>query len=114
MTNIEDLLGRVNRLKAILEDPHPGLYVWRQAYADASKDLLAFYDEGEGYEQKTRDQRIWDAAVQQCIGDMERAAASIAVPPGYVGFIRFEPIPFKAHEPKFGDGTIRGESKNPL
>lgn len=32
MKNIEILLNEVNQLKALLEDPHPGLFTWWEAY----------------------------------------------------------------------------------
>ena len=68
MTHIEDLLQRVNALRDLLMDPHPGLLAWRAAYDVTSNRILAFYGFGTAARQ-----RIWDAAVQQTIGDMERA-----------------------------------------
>jgi len=44
MTHIEDLLRRVNRLRDLLEDPHPGVVEWRLAFNAASESLLRFYD----------------------------------------------------------------------
>ena len=44
MTNIKDLLSRVDRLRALLLDPHPGLAEWRLGFDAASESLLHFYD----------------------------------------------------------------------
>ena len=44
MTNIKDLLSRVDRLRALLLDPHPGLGEWRLGFNAASESLLHFYD----------------------------------------------------------------------
>ena len=46
MTNIKDLLSRVDRLRALLLDPHPGLGEWRLGFNAASESLLHFYDDG--------------------------------------------------------------------
>ena len=45
MTNIKDLLTRVDRLRALLLDPHPGLGEWRLGFNAASTSLLHFYDD---------------------------------------------------------------------
>ena len=45
MTNIKDLLSRVDRLRALLLDPHPNLAEWRLGFNAASESLLHFYDD---------------------------------------------------------------------
>lgn len=73
MTHIEELSDIVNRLKLLLDDPHPGLFTWRRHYNETVKEFFAFFDDPHDYQQRTKAQEIWDAAVQQTIGDMERS-----------------------------------------
>lgn len=87
MTHIEELSGIVNKLKMLLDDPHPGLYTWRTHYNETVKEFFAFFDDPHDYQQRTKAQEVWDAAIEQAISDMERVAAEFPVPPGYVGFM---------------------------
>lgn len=89
MTHIEELSAIVNKLKGLLDDPHPGLITWRQHYNETVKEFFAFFDDPHDYQQRTKAQEIWDAAVEQTIGDIERTlrerGAMIPVPiPGGV------------------------------
>jgi hypothetical protein len=44
-----DLIGSVTRYRALVDDPHPGLFSWNQAYQDAwecvEKDLARVRNE---------------------------------------------------------------------
>ena len=44
MSHLTDLQGRVENLRLLLADAHPGLYAWRQAYESAVSKLLDFFD----------------------------------------------------------------------
>ncbi len=44
MSNITDLQGRLESLRLLLADPHPGLFTWRMAYERAANRLLEFFD----------------------------------------------------------------------
>ena len=46
MTNIEELQEIVNGLKALLDDPHPGLFTWQAMVAKRLEQFTKFY-EGE-------------------------------------------------------------------
>jgi hypothetical protein len=46
MTNIDILKGRVHDLSLLLNDPHPGLMTWRDAYAEFSNRLIEFFGHG--------------------------------------------------------------------
>jgi len=37
------LLEEVNHLKALLEDPHPGLITWNEAYQKRLKEISSYY-----------------------------------------------------------------------
>lgn len=43
MTNIEKLLNEVNQLKSLLEDPHPGLFTWCEAYYNKLCEISSWY-----------------------------------------------------------------------
>lgn len=73
MTHLEELSDIVNRLKDLLDDPHPGVMTWREALARTSKEFLAFYDADASPVNAAEKQEIWDMATEQAIGDMERA-----------------------------------------
>jgi hypothetical protein len=46
--NLKNLLAKVNRLKSLLDDPHPGVLTWRQAYCAAALDVAGvFLDKDE-------------------------------------------------------------------
>lgn len=39
MTNVEILLEKVEKLRGLLLDPHPGLVTWHAAYEQALEDV---------------------------------------------------------------------------
>jgi hypothetical protein len=45
--NLDDLRQRVNHLKNLLDDPHPGLFTWVKAYSDAIKAIIEFWTREE-------------------------------------------------------------------
>lgn len=79
MSNLTEIRYRVDKLKRLLDDPHPGLSAWREAYGRASQSVLEFYGiDVDKIKQETR-----DLAVEQTIGDMERAKTT----PSYSTYI---------------------------
>lgn len=58
MINIEKLLQEVNYLKSLLEDPHPGLTTWHDAYLRRLKEISSYYtgDGGDDYNWQDPDQ----------------------------------------------------------
>lgn len=42
--NLEELKARVNRLKGLLDDPHPGLGTWAMAYGKAMQAISDFWN----------------------------------------------------------------------
>jgi len=43
--NLDYLKEEVRKLHALLDDPHPGLFTWREAYADQAKVLMEFWSD---------------------------------------------------------------------
>jgi hypothetical protein len=68
MSNLTDLKGRMERLRLMLEDPHPGLYTWRLEYERAVEQLLAFFEADPQAAVRAR-QEAWDEAMQQIKGE---------------------------------------------
>lgn len=79
MSNLTDLQGRMECLRLLLVDAHPGIYSWRLAYERAVEHLLAFFDADPQAAVRAREE-AWDLAVQQTIGDTERKQLTMPCP----------------------------------
>ena len=69
MSNLTEIRHRVRNLLNLLDAPEPGVRIWRDKYEKASASVLEFY----GVNVDKIKQETWDLAVEQTIGDMERA-----------------------------------------
>jgi hypothetical protein len=44
MSHISELKSRLDRLKGLVDDPHPCVGEWRRAFNTAAENLLRFFD----------------------------------------------------------------------
>jgi hypothetical protein len=50
MTKLDEIQSRVNTIQRLLDDPHPGLFMWCEAFAQAMDDLYTAWKAPESEE----------------------------------------------------------------